>query len=199
MLANGGKAGMTVDKEPRMIDGKAVYEAGIKGKDGNISDLVITEDGKLVKIKTDDAADQAAERSARAERLLQGLTFSHPREITHPADALEPADRHAPRHHPGLGPQRPWKQAAFSQYPRPAGKAGQSLMGYSMRTDRYRFTVWVSRIDRSKVDAIELYDHHADPQENTNVAPDPANAALVETLTAQWRAGWRGALAAGAH
>ena len=84
VLANGGKAGMTVDKEPRMIDGKAVYEAGIKGKDGNISDLVITEDGKLVKIKTDDAADQAAERTARAEKLLQGLTFSRPREITHP-------------------------------------------------------------------------------------------------------------------
>ena len=63
VLANGGKSGMTVDKEPGMIDGKAVYEAGIKGKDGNIIDLVITEDGKLVKIKTDDAADKAAERA----------------------------------------------------------------------------------------------------------------------------------------
>mgnify|MGYP001797021517 CR=1 FL=1 len=58
--ANGGKAGMTVDKEPGMIDGKAVYEAGIKGKDGNISDLVITDDGKLVTIKSDDSADAAA-------------------------------------------------------------------------------------------------------------------------------------------
>ena len=96
-------------------------------------------------------------------------------------------------------PQRPWKRAAFSQYPRPAGKAGQALMGYSMRTDRYRFTVWVSRTDHSKVNAIELYDHQTDPQENTNIASHPAHAALVETLTAQWRAGWQGTLAAGVH
>jgi hypothetical protein len=84
VLAHGGKAGMTVDKESGKIEGKTVYEAGIKGKDGNINDLVITEDGKLVKIKTDDAADQAAERAARAKHVLQGITFSHPREITNP-------------------------------------------------------------------------------------------------------------------
>ena len=84
VLANGGKAGMTVDKEPGMIGGKAVYEAGIKGKDGNITDLVITEDGKLVETKTDDAADKTAERAARAGTVLRGVTFSHPREITNP-------------------------------------------------------------------------------------------------------------------
>jgi hypothetical protein len=66
-------------------------------------------------------------------------------------------------------------------------------MGYSMRTDRYRFTVWVSREDHSKVDAIELYDHQADPQENTNVAKLQANADLVKHLMEQWRQGWRGA------
>jgi len=66
-------------------------------------------------------------------------------------------------------------------------------MGYSMRTDRYRFTVWVSRKDQTQVDAIELYDHQNDPQENTNIAKVPTNAVLVETLTAQWRKGWQGA------
>ena len=91
-------------------------------------------------------------------------------------------------------PKRPWKPAAFSQYPRPASKSGiGALMGYSMRTDRYRFTAWVGRNDHSKVDAIELYDHQTDPQENTNIANLPANAALVEQLTAQWRKGWQGA------
>lgn len=91
-------------------------------------------------------------------------------------------------------PKRPWKPAAFSQYPRPAGKPGiGALMGYSMRTDRYRFTAWVGRNDHSKVDAIELYDHQTDPQENTNIASLPANAALVEQLTVQWRKGWQGA------
>jgi flagellin-specific chaperone FliS len=66
-------------------------------------------------------------------------------------------------------------------------------MGYSMRTDRYRFTVWVHRDDHTKVDAIELYDHQTDPEENANVANDPANAELVKELMAQWKQGWRGA------
>jgi iduronate 2-sulfatase len=84
-------------------------------------------------------------------------------------------------------PNRPWKTAAFSQYPR------LHLMGYSMRTDRYRFTVWVGRKDHSKVDAIELYDHQTDPQENTNIAKLPANAELVKRLMKQWGQGWQGA------
>lgn len=84
-------------------------------------------------------------------------------------------------------PKRTWKTAAFSQYPRNA------LMGYSMRTDRYRFTVWVDAKDHAKVDAIELYDHQTDPQENTNIAKKPAHAELVKTLMAQWKQGWQGA------
>ncbi len=91
-------------------------------------------------------------------------------------------------------PNRPWKTAAFSQYPRkPSKSQGGDLMGYSMRTDRYRFTVWVNRDDHQKVDAIELYDHLSDPQENTSIASDPANKELVERLMVQFRQGWQGA------
>ena len=89
-------------------------------------------------------------------------------------------------------PNRPWKTAAFSQYPR--GVRGQPLMGYTMRTDRYRFTAWIGRRDHSKVDAIELYDHQTDPQENVNIANQPENAALVKDLTAKLNAGWKAAL-----
>jgi len=88
-------------------------------------------------------------------------------------------------------PDRPWKAAAFSQYPRSLD--GKPIMGYSMRTDRYRFTVWVQRHDHTQVAGVELYDHQTDPQENTNVAALPAHAALVEGLMTQWRAGWKGA------
>jgi len=88
-------------------------------------------------------------------------------------------------------PALPWKTAAFSQYPRKSD--GEALMGYTMRTDRYRFTVWVDRDDHTKVDAIELYDHQTDPQENTNVAKDPANADLVKSLMKQWEGGWQAA------
>ncbi len=84
-------------------------------------------------------------------------------------------------------PEHPWKSAAFSQYPR------GGLMGYSMRTDRYRFTVWADQQDHAKVDAIELYDHQTDPQENTNIARDPAHAGLVSKLMEQWKLGWQGA------
>ena len=83
-------------------------------------------------------------------------------------------------------PAKPWKSAAFSQYPRK-----KKLMGYSMRTDRYRLTVWVDSGDHAKVDAIELYDHQADPQENTNIAK--SSEALVKRLMEQWRKGWKGA------
>lgn len=88
-------------------------------------------------------------------------------------------------------PQRSWKSAAFSQYPRSSG--GKNMMGYSMRTKDHRFTLWVDRKDHSKVAAPELYDHRTDPQENQNLAAKPENAELVEELSAQLRAGWKDA------
>jgi len=94
-------------------------------------------------------------------------------------------------------PTRAWKTAAFSQYPRKV--KGRQLMGYSMRTDRYRLTVWVDRADHAKVDATELYDHQIDPQENVNIVNLPANAALVAGLMEQWKKGWQGARPAGAR
>lgn len=81
-------------------------------------------------------------------------------------------------------PDRPWKKAAFSQYPR-----GREVMGYSMRTDRYRLTRWLKK-DGTEL-ARELYNHQADPQENENVAELPGNAALVRELTRQQQAGWK--------
>jgi arylsulfatase A-like enzyme len=85
-------------------------------------------------------------------------------------------------------PTETWKSAAFSQYPR------KGLMGYTMRTKEYRFTIWLKEDDRTKVDAIELYDQKADPQENENIAGLPENAALVKRLKEQWMAGWKAAL-----
>jgi iduronate 2-sulfatase len=87
---------------------------------------------------------------------------------------------------------RTWKSAVFSQYPRSSGS--KRLMGYTMRTDRYRFTAWLHRGDHSKVDAVELYDHQTDPQENVNIAAEPENAALVKELTVKLNAGWKAAL-----
>ncbi|WP_198141309.1 sulfatase [Verrucomicrobium spinosum] len=90
-------------------------------------------------------------------------------------------------------PSRAWKSAAFSQYPRGAKEAGVAVMGYSMRTEKYRLTRWVDRTDASKVVALELYDHQTDPQENINLAADPAKADLVKQLSAQAEQGWQAA------
>ncbi|MGQ9505908.1 MAG: sulfatase [Thermogutta sp.] len=84
-------------------------------------------------------------------------------------------------------PNRPWKTAAFSQYPR------SGVMGYSMRTDRYRYTEWRPRKGGTPV-AIELYDHESDPQENVNLASRPEYQKLIGELKKQLDAGWRAAL-----
>ncbi|MBN2021682.1 MAG: sulfatase [Pirellulales bacterium] len=86
-------------------------------------------------------------------------------------------------------PARPWKKAAFSQYPRAGAR-----MGHTMRTDRYRYTEW-RRGD--KIVARELYDYQTDPEGNVNVARDPDNKELVAGLSRQLAAGWRGALPEG--
>ena len=91
-------------------------------------------------------------------------------------------------------PQRDWKQAAFSQYRRVIpgyGKISKG-MGYSMRTNRYRFTEW--RVSGTDFREYELYDHERDPEENVNLAVEPQYQPLIEQLKKQLHAGWRGAL-----
>jgi len=60
------------------------------------------------------------------------------------------------------------------------------LMGYSMRTDRYRLTIWIDvRHPDIEPVAVELYDHHKDPDENVNVAVKPENTELIKKLINQ--------------
>ena len=84
-------------------------------------------------------------------------------------------------------PQRQWKKAAFSQYPR--GK----VMGYSMRTERFRYTEWRDRRS-GNVMARELYDHDKDPHENVNTADKPKYKQDVQRLSRMLKRGWRAAL-----
>ena len=69
------------------------------------------------------------------------------------------------------------------------------VMGYTMRTDRYRLVLWVDdRARRDKPIAVELYDHQSGQDENVNLAGEPEHAKLVRELTAQLWDGWRAAL-----
>lgn len=87
---------------------------------------------------------------------------------------------------PGLS----WKKAAFSQYPRNVPNVGKT-MGYSMRTDRYRLTKW--SVPEKNFVEYELYDHEKDPNENTNVASNPAYADDLAGLIKLLESGWKGA------
>ena len=114
-------------------------------------------------------------------------------------------------------PDQPWKKAAFSQYPRPddglpkipghppfsKDEHGENVMGYTMRTDDYRFTQWV-KFDRttatpmwSEVWGTELYDHSQSStffnDENINLANNPDMKDKVDELSKMLQAGWRDA------
>jgi iduronate 2-sulfatase len=104
-------------------------------------------------------------------------------------------------------PKQPWKKAAFSQYQRSIntnhpddvpllnGYANHPGMGYSIRTDRYRYTEWwrtVSSNDTVDLHVlmddspahIELYDYLEDPGETVNLATNPAYASVKAELAA---------------
>jgi arylsulfatase A-like enzyme len=75
------------------------------------------------------------------------------------------------------------KDFSMSQYPRKlskeeAKKAGydsNKIMGYSLRTSKYRFTIWMNdfttsqAFDEKKIFASEMYDYTVDPLEKVNV------------------------------
>lgn len=68
------------------------------------------------------------------------------------------------------------------------------LMGYSMRTSQYRFTVWKDYTDtKAKPIFFELYDHKNDPTETVNIANE--NPKIVEELLVQFNKGWQGNMA----
>jgi len=68
------------------------------------------------------------------------------------------------------------------------------LMGYSMRTDRYRLVAWKDRRNPTAAPLyVEVYDHQNDPQERVNIAA--ANQELVQELLKQFAAGWEGNVA----
>jgi arylsulfatase A-like enzyme len=83
-------------------------------------------------------------------------------------------------------PDRKWKRAAFSQYPR------SKAMGYSLTADGFRYTVWVERKQPKNILARELYDHSKDPRENENVIDNPEHKEVVQKLHAYYLKGWQG-------
>lgn len=67
------------------------------------------------------------------------------------------------------------------------------LMGYTMRTDRYRLVLWRDHRNPEATPVfVELYDHQTDPQETQNIADHQPE--LVDELTKQFNQGWQASL-----
>ena len=57
-------------------------------------------------------------------------------------------------------------------------------LGYSYRTQRYRYTQWVSN-KSGKITATELYDYETDPLETKNLTEDPSYTEICQRLAGQ--------------
>lgn len=73
------------------------------------------------------------------------------------------------------------KPFAISQYPRGGQNGSGPLMGYSLRDERWRLTLWRDR-QNGKIIATELYDEQNDPDETKNMAN--AQPEIVKQLSA---------------
>ncbi len=74
---------------------------------------------------------------------------------------------------------------AVSQFPR------ENKMGYSLRSNRYRYTVWVDwsnkKTNPEKVFAEELYDYKLDPNETKNLIGDRSYTKALKQMRAYWQ------------
>ena len=76
------------------------------------------------------------------------------------------------------------KDYSISQYPRQ-----DKRMGYTLRTERYRLTMWMKngwrttqKFDEALVDATELYDYEKDPLETVSQQNNPEYKEILEDL-----------------
>ena len=91
------------------------------------------------------------------------------------------------------------KDFSVSQYPRKLkkaemikkGYADPKMMGYSIRTKNYRYTIWMNnftsadKFSLEKVYASELYDYVKDPLETVNVVADKKYVSISKEMNAK--------------
>lgn len=73
-----------------------------------------------------------------------------------------------------------WDKPAITQVRRGGSKNPRPINGYSIRTQRYRYTLWLG-----EETGEELYDYQTDPREVKNLADDPTMTDVKHALNAQ--------------
>ena len=68
-----------------------------------------------------------------------------------------------------------------------------TIMGYAVRTDRYRYVEWQDWKTKEIV-ARELYDHDSDAVESKNLAAQPQHSETIEELSRVLQRGWTSAI-----
>ncbi|CAH0545961.1 unnamed protein product [Brassicogethes aeneus] len=100
------------------------------------------------------------------------------------------------------------KTAIFTQYPRPSTYPQKKpdsdratvkdikIMGYSIKTPKFRYSEWIKfnqnfTVDWNTIYGKELYDITIDPEENMNLIGRPELSNIEKTLQVKLRLGWR--------
>jgi uncharacterized sulfatase len=79
-----------------------------------------------------------------------------------------------------MKPDAPWDKPAITQVTRGGGaNAKNRIMGYTIRTERYRYTEW-----DGGAKGVELYDHDTDSLEMHNLAKEPKQVEVIAKLKA---------------
>jgi arylsulfatase A-like enzyme len=81
-------------------------------------------------------------------------------------------------------PRRSWKQAVFSQ-----ARKSENEMGYTLRSDQYRYSRWVT--GDGEVAQEELYDYRRDPGSMRSVHAESDYSEVLSEMRELYEGGWR--------
>ncbi|EDM28065.1 sulfatase family protein [Lentisphaera araneosa HTCC2155] len=78
------------------------------------------------------------------------------------------------------------RYAALGQYPR-----GNKTMGYTLRSERYRYVKWLNldyrkSVAKGKLVATQLFDYEKDPLETVNLAANPEYKKIIDSFEAEF-------------
>jgi len=87
-------------------------------------------------------------------------------------------------------PSRVIEKLAFTQHQQPfyGSPKNWKAWGYSVRTDRWRYTEWRDIQDGTRILDRELYDYHNDPLETVNLAKQAGQDKVIQDLSRKLKA-----------